>query len=397
MIRLLRPALVIARRDFTATVLTPTFLVFLLAPLLMLLVGTLSGLGAQQFAAQNRAKERLVAIAAPDEIAAIRRADTQLRRLFGPDTEPPPLELRPTAGDPGAEARRLLAAAPENIGAILHGPLARPGILRGPEGRRDAGYLAAVASAALGRADQVPVDTVRPARDVGSSERARAAAAFAAVFVMFFLTLLLAGQTVGMLAEERNNKVIEILAAAAPLEAVFLGKLFGMLGVALLFIAFWGGIGSQAIAFLPASEGLGEMALATGTPAFVALFVIYFVLAFLLLGAVFLGVGAQAGTMREIQMLSLPITLFQVAMFGLAGAAAGAPETTIGQFAAIFPFSSPLAMAARAATGVPAWQHLAAIAWQTLWLAVTVTLAARLFRRGVLKSGGIKRRVIGFR
>jgi ABC-2 type transport system permease protein len=45
-------------------------------------------------------------------------------------------------------------------------------------------------------------------------------------------------------------------------------------------------------------------------------------------------------------------------------------------------------MAARAAVGVPAWQHAAAFAWQALWLGVTITLAARLFRRGVIKWGG---------
>ena len=52
------------------------------------------------------------------------------------------------------------------------------------------------------------------------------------MFGIFFLTLFLAGQVVGTMAEERNNKVIEVLAAAVPLESVFLGKLLGMFGVA---------------------------------------------------------------------------------------------------------------------------------------------------------------------
>jgi ABC-2 type transport system permease protein len=196
-----------------------------------------------------------------------------------------------------------------------------------------------------------------------------------------------------MLAEERSNKVIEILAAAVPLEAVFLGKLLGLLGVAFLFIGFWGVIGFQALSFLPA-EPLANFAPTGGLPAFAALFLIYFVMAFLLFGAVFLGVGAQAGSQRELQMLTLPITLFQVAMFGLASAAAGAPDTGLGEAAAVFPFSSPFAMAARAATGAPGWQHAAALAWQALWLAATIAIAARLFRRGVLKSGGVKRKKV---
>jgi ABC-2 type transport system permease protein len=78
-------------------------------------------------------------------------------------------------------------------------------------------------------------------------------------------------------------------------------------------------------------------------------------------------------------------------MFALASAGAGAPDSTLGVIAAVFPFSSPFAMAGRAAVGVPAWQHVAAFAWQLLWLAITVTVAARLFRRGVLKSGGGRR------
>src|SRR3546814_4816396 len=50
-------------------------------------------------------------------------------------------------------------------------------------------------------------------------------AAFFTVFGIFLLTVLLAGQAVGTMAEERANKVIEVLAAAVPLESVFLGKL----------------------------------------------------------------------------------------------------------------------------------------------------------------------------
>ena len=88
---------------------------------------------------------------------------------------------------------------------------------------------------------------------------------------------------------------------------------------------------------------------AVGLPAFLLLCALYFTMAFMLLGAIFLGVGAQASTMREIQMMSLPITIFQVAMFGLSSAAAGAPESGLARFAEIFPFSSPFAMAARAA------------------------------------------------
>ena len=38
------------------------------------------------------------------------------------------------------------------------------------------------------------------------------------------------------------------------------------------------------------------------------------------------------------------------------------------------------------------WPHLAALAWQALWVAITIAVGARAFRRGVLKSGSGPRR-----
>jgi ABC-2 type transport system permease protein len=141
---------------------------------------------------------------------------------------------------------------------------------------------------------------------------------------------------------------------------------------------------------------LGNLSAAVG-PIFPLLFVVYFTMAYMLQSAVFLGVGSLAGTQREIQMLSLPITIFQFAMFGFASYAASHPGNWLALAAEIFPFSSPLAMAAHAANSPALWPHVLALAWQILWVAITVTVAARLFRRGVLKSGSPKRKRQGDR
>jgi ABC-2 type transport system permease protein len=176
---------------------------------------------------------------------------------------------------------------------------------------------------------------------------------------------------------------------------VFFGKLLGMFGVALLFLTFWGTVIFNIGALLPVqvSGRLDELVPAVGLPMFVLLFFGYFVMAYMLLGAVFLGIGAQASTQRELQMLSLPITIFQVAMFGFASGAAASPDSWVATAAELFPFSSPFAMAARAANSPELWRHGLALAWQALWVVITVSIAARLFRRGVLQSGSPKLRL----
>jgi len=400
--RLIRQTAVIARRDFIATVFTPTFLVFLLAPLFMLAFGLIGGKGAEQLASNISQNSAIAALASGADAAKLRAADAAIRATTGPNRRAE-LRILPAAADPEAQARTLMADKNTDIYAVLYGPLDRPMILRAANSETSAPYLAELAEQALRneRAGLAPgarlsTPTISSIVRAAPSQGGRQGVGFAAVFVIFFLTLLLAGQAVGMMAEEKGNKVIEILAAAVPLETVFLGKLIGMFGVALLFITFWGMVGGQAMLWSDrASVTTGAPAI--GWPIFIALGAAYFSMAYMLLAGVFLGVGAQAATVREIQMLSLPITIFQMGMFGLSSAAASQPGSWIATFAQIFPFSSPFAMAARGATDPALWPHLLALAWQLLWVAFVIFIGARLFRRGVLKSGSGRFRLFGRR
>jgi ABC-2 type transport system permease protein len=395
--RTLRQTLTIARRDFIATVLTPTFLIFLLAPMLFASFGALGSIGARAVGESGEDRERLYVIAAPADGPRFLAADHAARDFLSQEALPPTVEVVTPESDPAAQARRLLAEDDRDVPAVLYGSPERPHILHANPTSRMSKYLAMLAEQV---ARDHRADVTGPASQPSFEQVARAtstiggknAAAGAAVIALFAVTLILASQAVGTMAEERSNKVIEVLAAAVPLEAVFLGKLVGMFGVAILFVLFWGTLIGNVGALLPgdAAAALTGLAPAVGLPVFTLLFAIYFAAAFLLLGAVFLGIGAQASTPREIQMLSLPLTLFQMGMFALSLAAAGKPGSWIATVAEIFPFSSPFAMAARAANRPELWPHVVAIAWQVLWVALTITLGARLFRRGVLQSAGPK-------
>ena len=396
--RTIRQTLTIARRDFIATVFTPIFLLFLFAPVIMGSFGAIGGMGAASVASGSADKTRIIALLPPAQKTAFVAADTRLRAAFRrPEEQPPELMVETPAADAAAQAQAAFSAKGYDASAVLYGPLDAPRILYGPRGNRAADYLALLATEARAAARLggtfPPVNATKTQvnRETPSAS-GQHQSAFFAVFGIFFLTLFLSGQVVGTMAEERNNKVIEVLAAAVPLEAVFLGKLIGMFGVALLFVGFWGAVIGQIGSFLPpdAAPALAELVPAVGLPMFAVLFGVYFTMAYLLLGSVFLGVGAQASTMREIQMLSLPITILQVAMFALATAAAARPGSWVATVAELIPLSSPFAMAGHAANSASLWPHAAAIAWQLLWVAIFIVIGARLFRRGVLQSGSAK-------
>ncbi|MFM9827758.1 MAG: ABC transporter permease [Sphingomonas sp.] len=399
--RMLRQTLTIARRDFTATVFTPMFLLFLLSPLIMISFSVAGALGGSTLARGSTDKTRMIAIASDGDGKAMAAADARLRQVFRPGDAPPPLFIEAPKADPAKQARDKFLDKGYDASAVLYGPLNKPQVIYAARGGRAADYMAELAEQTLrernsGGAAALSTATKAPFVRTTASQGGHSEAAFFAVTGIFFLTLFLSGQAVGTMAEERSNKVIEVLAAAVPLEAVFLGKLIGMFGVAVLFVTFWGSLVSQLGQFLPPSgvQALAEIGPAIGFPAFVLLFCAYFTMAYMLLGAVFLGVGAQASTMREIQMLSLPITIVQMGMFGLASAAASQPGTTLALVAELFPLSSPFAMAGHAANSAEIWPHFAALAWQLLWVSITIWVSAAAFRRGVLKSGGSRRRAV---
>lgn len=397
--RTLRQIATIVRRDFVATVFTPTFLLFLLGPLIVMGFSVMGGLGASSITQSGEDRLRMAVIAPPGQAATIHAVDKQLRQIFPQDSEfaPPPLAIETPGEEPAAQARAMFHSPDYEAAAVLYGPLNKPEILYAAHGGSEARYLAQLAEQTLraqkagGAAPMSVATRTLITREQGSSS-GRGKFASAGVFGIFFLTLFLSGQAVGTMAEERSNKVIEILAAAVPLESVFFGKLIAMFASAVLFIAFWTAILLGGAALMPGGllSGLGEAKPAMGMIAYPLLFIGYFTMAYMLLGAVFLSLGAQTSTQRELQMLSLPITFFQMGMFALALSATSHPGSTMALVAEVFPFSSPFAMIGRAGTSPALWPHIAALAWQGLWVGITVMLGARWFRRGVLKSGSPK-------
>ncbi|PZU08194.1 ABC transporter permease [Sphingomonas sp.] len=380
MSRLLRSAWVIARRDYVATVWSKTFILFLIGPLLPLLLG--GGYGAIM-ASQSRppAGRSVQLIMARADAEALIAARAALADRLGDGALP-----------------RLQRAGERGDQPVLTGTLDTP-TLSAPASAlpRLSGRIGLIvdqarAARALGKALPPPVRIVTRAdegredghggsrRDDGRIDLARGSQ-----FVLFFLTMLLAGMMISNLVEEKSSKVIELLAAAVPIDAIFLGKLIGMLGVSLTGVAIWTSAGVIAAGFLPPQWALAPPAV--GWPAFLLLGILYFATVYLLIGALYLGVGAQAGSVREVQTLSMPLTMGQLLVFGLASAAVPEPFGAVGWLAAIIPWTSPFAMMSRAAQFPALWPHALALLWQLAALALMIRIGARMFRRNVLKSG----------
>ena len=118
----LRNMLVVARRDFLAIVATPTFLLFLLAPLFMVGMGLAGGTGAAQLADSARGAGRIVVVADAKDAEALRTADGRLRAAM--PREPATLVVR--VATPATDPVAITREKGSDTYAVMSGPLAAP-------------------------------------------------------------------------------------------------------------------------------------------------------------------------------------------------------------------------------------------------------------------------------
>lgn len=392
-------AFVIARRDFVAILWSRSFIFFLLGPLFPVLVGAMAGsIGSK--VEEGAPPSQIGLMLAGEDIDAMLTARAMLAPGLGDDAPELVVVKRLKPGEhpnpAAALADRRINGG--NLAAIVSGTAAAP-VLTGTPGRIAAwrGFVSLVAARASGHGPDLlpPVELNPTATSTAAQNHSRILTAQAGQTLLFLLTMVLAGMVLSNLVEEKGNKIIEILAAAIPMDSVFLGKLFAMLAVSLVGIACWGTAG--LVIHLAGRAALPALtAPAVGWPLFFLLGVLYFSMAYLVLGAIFLAIGSLATTVREIQTLNMPVTMAQLMVFFFSSYAMSRQGSALELAAMVVPFSSPFTMLARAAMREELWPHALALVWQALWVAIFIKGGAALFRKRVMKSGpaslGPKRR-----
>ena len=385
--RFWRAIMVIARRDFAAILFSRSFVFFLLGPLFPVFVVAMAGGIGASVSGKIEAPKLGLALEASETDAFVAARDRLAESV--PNLPELSVVIRLEPGQ-RAMARSMLDRAKSGspVVALMSGSLAHPK-LTGPGGQVDRwrGPVALIAGEAL-RNDGSAMPAVTLDRTVSArvdTVRKRIKTAQVAQMMLFLLTMLLAGMVMSNMVEEKANKIIEVLAAAVPMDAVFYGKLIAMLGVSLVGICIWGSVG---VSIMLAGKTFPFLAPpAVGWPVFAVLALVYFSFAYLLLGSLFLTIGGLAATVREVQTLSMPATMLQLLVFFFASYTLGAMGEPIEWAAIIFPLTSPYIMLARSAVEPAIWPHLAAIAWQALCVALIIKGGSTLFRRTVMKSG----------
>ena len=385
---IIRAAFVIARRDFIAIIYSKAFIFFLLGPFFPVLVGIAAGSLGGQIA--KEADRPVIGLALSQiESEKIIEARRTLSKTMGESYFTEIKIVGDAATDAAKNPQDYLKEKTDNLSVVVTGTLDKPMITgtRRAVDREDADIELLAGHALYPGLVQLPKAGANIVAETANSDKQlRIVTGQGGQILIFFLTMLLAGMVLSNLVEEKSNKIIEILAASIPMESVFVGKLAAMLGMALVGIVLWATVGFIAVQIWQPQLPTFPTP-AVGWSMFITLGVIYFTLAYLMLGALFLGIGAMAATVREVQTISMPVTMAQLINFFFASYSITKIGQPIEQFACIFPFSSPFAMLGRAAQDATLWHHGVAIIGQIAFAILLLKLGVVLFKRNVLKSG----------
>ena len=206
--------------------------------------------------------------------------------------------------------------------------------------------------------------------------------------MILYMSIILHGVAVmRSVLEEKTSRVMEVLLATTTPKQLMAGKIIGVGSVGLTQMAIWYGSGALvgAAAASQASAALSSLQLPIGA---LALFPLFFVLGYFLYSALYAMIGAMVNSEQEAQQIQflvlLPLLLSTVIMVP----AITSPGSPLVVGVSLFPFCTPLVMFARvAAQGAPAWQIALSLALVVLAIWVTIVVASRIYRVGILMYG----------
>jgi ABC-2 type transport system permease protein len=202
--------------------------------------------------------------------------------------------------------------------------------------------------------------------------------------ILFYITAVTFGMSIAQsVVQEKESRVVEILAAAVPIRAMLWGKIAGNTLLAFAQIVL------LAIAGVASLAATGETGLLTALGPAVGMYVVFFVLGFVALAGLWAVAGSLASRQEDLQSTTMPGQVLLFAPYIIAFSAGASVKTVVS----MLPIMSAMLMPSRMAEGgVPVWQVVVAVVVNILGAIGIVRLAARLYERTLMRT----ERKIGF-
>lgn len=215
--------------------------------------------------------------------------------------------------------------------------------------------------------------------------------------IVIFLFIIMYGQWISQgVVEEKASRIMEIMVNAATPRDLLAGKVIGIMITALaqflpmvLTVGIIASLQKQiGRLFGVKPEQLFDINLGSIAWSFIGWFTLYFILGFLLFGALYAGIGSLVSRQEEVSTAVAPMTTVMMVGYMSALLSMSNPDGMVARIAYLFPGTTVFVSMLRLVSGNPApWEIAVSIIGLLIAVVLAMLFAARLYRVGVLMYG----------
>lgn len=181
--------------------------------------------------------------------------------------------------------------------------------------------------------------------------------------------------------EEKSNRVMEILLSAVSPMQLMTGKILGYMGVGVLVLVLYGGLGMAGLVAFALLDLIEPMQL--------VYLVIFFSIAYFLIASLMAAIGAAVNEMKEAQAMMAPVMVIIMIPWLTWFLIQRAPNSPLATILSFIPGANPFVMMIRlcGSEPVPTWQIPVSILVGIASVVFAGWAAGKVFRIGALMYG----------
>ena len=232
------------------------------------------------------------------------------------------------------------------------------------------------------------------------------------MFIIFF-----GGQVMQGVAEEKTNRIIEVIISSVKPFQLMMGKVIGVSLVALTQFVLWilltgvfyvgfsayvgishpdmlsqgtvmaQEITSNSITSNESVQSIVQIAQSIDFGTIITCFLVFFILGYLLYATLYAAIGSLVDNNTDSQQFTLPITVPLIIAIISSFYIINNPDSQLSVWLSMIPFTSPISMMVRIPFGVPIWQVVVSAVILAGTFVLMTWIAAKIYRTGILMYG----------
>ena len=225
---------------------------------------------------------------------------------------------------------------------------------------------------------------------VEKTDTLRQWAPVAFVYLLWVSIFTIAQMLMTNTIEEKSNRIVEVLLSSISPMQLMVGKILGIAATGLTTIGSWILCFLVFLKFLPRMLDMPaelDLTVLVSDPVYLASFVAYFLLGFLLYASILVGLGSACNSIKEAQNLMGPVMILLMLPLLSMIPISQDPNGRLAVVLSFVPPFTPFVMMNRAAGPPRPWEYTVTSILLVVSIAVAFWAAAKIFRVGVLMTG----------